>query len=76
MPAYFLVQSTISDQARFQEYREAVVPFIAKFGGKLVARGAGRQRSRRFHCQAPRELQSDQSRPLRAHGGHMHGGGR
>jgi len=40
MTAYFIVQATISDEARFQKYREAVVPFIAKFGGKLAARGA------------------------------------
>lgn len=37
MPAYFVVQGTISDQARFQKYREVVVPFIAGFGGRLVA---------------------------------------
>jgi uncharacterized protein (DUF1330 family) len=40
MPAYMVVQSTVSDEAQFQKYRQAVVPFIASFGGKLVARGA------------------------------------
>ena len=40
MPAYFVVQGTISDEAQFQKYREAVVPFIARFGGKLIARYA------------------------------------
>lgn len=40
MPAYFIVQATISDEARYQTYREAVVPFIASFGGKIAARGA------------------------------------
>jgi uncharacterized protein (DUF1330 family) len=40
MPAYFIVQSTIKDEAQFQTYRQAVVPFIAGFGGRLVARGA------------------------------------
>jgi len=40
MPAYFIVQSTINDEAQFQRYRQAVVPFIASFCGKLVARGA------------------------------------
>lgn len=40
MPAYMVVQSTITDEAQFQKYRQAVVPFIAGFGGKLVARGA------------------------------------
>jgi uncharacterized protein (DUF1330 family) len=38
MPAYFIVQGTINDEAKFQKYREAVVPFIASFGGKLIAR--------------------------------------
>jgi uncharacterized protein (DUF1330 family) len=38
MPAYFIVQGTINDEAKFQKYREAVVPFIASFGGKVVAR--------------------------------------
>ena len=40
MSAYFVVQATISDEPRYQKYREAVVPFIAKFGGKFAARGA------------------------------------
>lgn len=40
MSAYLVVQATILDEPRFQKYREAVVPFIAGFGGKLVARGA------------------------------------
>ena len=40
MTAYFVVQVTISDQAQYQKYREAVVPLMAKFGGKVVARGA------------------------------------
>ncbi len=40
MPAYFIVQATITDEARYQKYREVVVPFIARFGGKIAARGA------------------------------------
>ncbi len=40
MSAYFIVQATITDEPRFQKYREVVVPFIARFGGKLTARGA------------------------------------
>lgn len=40
MPAYFIVQSTITDEAKYQKYREAVVPLIAKHGGKFVVRGA------------------------------------
>jgi uncharacterized protein (DUF1330 family) len=37
MPAYFIVQNTIKDEAQFERYVQAVVPFIASFGGKLVA---------------------------------------
>jgi uncharacterized protein (DUF1330 family) len=38
MAAYMMVQSTISDEDRFQQYRLAVVPFIMKFGGRLVVK--------------------------------------
>jgi len=37
--AYFMVQSTISDEGQYQKYREAVVPLIFKFGGKFLVRG-------------------------------------
>jgi uncharacterized protein (DUF1330 family) len=40
MPAYFVVQATIKDEPQYQKYREAVVPLIARFGGKFAARGA------------------------------------
>jgi uncharacterized protein (DUF1330 family) len=40
MTAYLIVQSTIRDEPQYQKYREAVRPFIAGFGGKMVARGA------------------------------------
>ena len=40
MSAYFIVQATIKDEPQYQRYREAVVPFIAKFGRKIAARGA------------------------------------
>ena len=40
MAAYFVVQATVTDEPRFQKYREVVVPFIARFGGRIVARGA------------------------------------
>lgn len=38
MAAYLMVQSTIADEKKFQKYREAVVPLIVKFGGKLLIR--------------------------------------
>ena len=40
MSAYFIVQSTIKDEAQYQKYVQAVGPLIARFGGKLAARGA------------------------------------
>ncbi len=40
MAAYFIVQSTISDQAQYQQYRDAVIPLMARFGGKIIVRGA------------------------------------
>jgi uncharacterized protein (DUF1330 family) len=40
MAAYLMVQSTISDQAQYQKYRDAVMPLIHSFGGKVVVRGA------------------------------------
>ena len=40
MSAYFVVQATITGEPQYQKYREAVVPFIASFGGKVAARGA------------------------------------
>src|SRR5436190_24392537 len=36
----FHVQSTIKNEAQYQKYVQAVVPFTASFGGKLVARRA------------------------------------
>ena len=40
MAAYVMVQNTISDQAQYQRYRDAVLPLIHSFGGKLLVRGA------------------------------------
>ncbi len=39
MAAYFIVQSTVSNEAQYQRYRDAVVPLIERFGGKFVVRG-------------------------------------
>jgi uncharacterized protein (DUF1330 family) len=40
MAAYLMVQSTIRDEAQYQKYREAVLPLIKSFGGKVVVRSA------------------------------------
>jgi uncharacterized protein (DUF1330 family) len=39
MPAYMIVQIAISDEGRWQKYREAVTPLILKMGGKHIVRG-------------------------------------
>ena len=38
MAAYLMVQTTVTDEARFQKYREAFAPVMAKFGGKFIVR--------------------------------------
>ncbi len=40
MPAYLIVHATIGDERQFGRYRDAVIPLIARFGGKFVVRGA------------------------------------
>lgn len=40
MAAYFIVQSTIADEARYQQYRDAVIPLMARFGARIIVRGA------------------------------------
>lgn len=39
MPAYFLVNITVRDPAKFEAYRQAVPPVIAKYGGRYLVRG-------------------------------------
>jgi uncharacterized protein (DUF1330 family) len=39
MAGYLMVQGTIDDEEQYQKYRDAVVPLIMKFGGKLSVRG-------------------------------------
>jgi uncharacterized protein (DUF1330 family) len=38
MAAYLMVQNTVSDEAQYQKYVQAVVPFIGTFGGRILAR--------------------------------------
>ncbi len=38
MAGYLMVQGTTSNQEQYQKYRDAVVPLIMKFGGKLSVR--------------------------------------
>jgi uncharacterized protein (DUF1330 family) len=42
MPAYLIVEHTITDAAKFQEYGDKVRPLVAKYGGRSVARGSHR----------------------------------
>lgn len=39
MAAYLIVQGTITDEVQYQKYREAVVPLIARHGGRFLVRG-------------------------------------
>jgi uncharacterized protein (DUF1330 family) len=38
MPAYLLVEHTITDTAKFEEYRTKVGPIIAKHGGRYLTK--------------------------------------
>jgi uncharacterized protein (DUF1330 family) len=39
MPAYLVVEHTITDPAKFEEYRTKVGPMIAKHGGRYLTKG-------------------------------------
>lgn len=39
MSAYFLVNITVRDPAKFEQYRQAVPAVIAKHGGRYLVRG-------------------------------------
>jgi uncharacterized protein (DUF1330 family) len=36
MPAYLIVEHTITDPAKFQEYGDKVRPLVAKYGGRSL----------------------------------------
>jgi uncharacterized protein (DUF1330 family) len=42
MPAYLIVEHTITDAVKFQEYGSKVRPLIEKYGGRSLARGSHR----------------------------------
>jgi len=39
MPAYLIAEHTITDAAKFEEYRAKVGPLIAKHGGRYITKG-------------------------------------
>jgi len=39
MPAYLIVEHSITDAEKFEEYRTAVGPMIAKYGGRYLTKG-------------------------------------
>jgi uncharacterized protein (DUF1330 family) len=39
MAAYVLVEIEVRDAARYEDYKSAAAPSIAKYGGKYLARG-------------------------------------
>jgi len=42
MTAYLIVEHTITDPAKFQEYGNKVRPLVEKYGGRSLARGSHR----------------------------------
>ncbi len=40
MPAYVIVNVTVRDPARYEEYKRLATPTVAAYGGRYVARGA------------------------------------
>lgn len=39
MPAYLIANLTVTDPAKYQEYRAGVAAVVAKFGGEFLVRG-------------------------------------
>jgi Domain of unknown function (DUF1330) len=39
MPAYIIAEHTITDPAKFEEYKTKVGPIIAKHGGRYLTKG-------------------------------------
>ena len=39
MPAYLIAEHTITDAAKFEEYRVKASPLIAKHGGRYITKG-------------------------------------
>lgn len=40
MPGYVIVESAILDPARFEEYKRAAAPTVARYGGRYLVRGS------------------------------------
>ena len=53
MPAYIILQSTVKDDAQYQEYAQAAWPLMVRFGAKLVARRAKVEILEGTHDQRP-----------------------
>ena len=39
MPAYYIAEHIITDQAKFEEYRVKVLPMIESYGGRYLTKG-------------------------------------
>lgn len=39
MPAYVIVDITVSDSARYEEYKKLAEPTVAAYGGRYIVRG-------------------------------------
>ena len=54
MPAYLIVEHTITDRAGFEEYRTNVGPLIARFGGRYLTKGGSHKQPEGGHWKPER----------------------
>ncbi|HTP95850.1 MAG TPA: DUF1330 domain-containing protein [Burkholderiales bacterium] len=43
MPAYIIVEVTVNDPVRYEDYKKMVPPTLAAYGGRFVIRGGASQ---------------------------------
>ncbi|MBR1156674.1 DUF1330 domain-containing protein [Bradyrhizobium sp. JYMT SZCCT0428] len=56
MPAYLILQNTVKDEARYQQYAQAAWPLMVRHGAKLVARRAKVEILEGQHDQRPASM--------------------
>ena len=75
MPAYWVARSKINDPVEYKKYTDRVPAIIAKYGGKVLARG-GRFQIRRGLLHVEGIRRSGCVPPCRCRGGRDHHGRR
>jgi uncharacterized protein (DUF1330 family) len=53
VPAYLILQNTVSDETQYQKYAQATWPLMVRFGAKVVARRAKLEVLEGEHDQRP-----------------------